>query len=88
MKKRIRKIIKKEGLNVNKFSKIIGVNRSTLSHILSGRNNPSVEVLEKILDNLVLLNEDGSFELNMEYFSFPHNKLMINHKFLSAIFDN
>ncbi len=37
--------------------------------------------VEKILDNLVFLNEDGSFELNMDYFSFPHNKLMITHKF-------
>lgn len=34
-----------------------------------------------ILDNLVKLNEDGSFELNMKYFSFPYNKTMINKKF-------
>ena len=56
MEKRIRKIIQKEGLNVNQFSKIIGVNRSTLSHILSGRNKPSVDVLEKILDSFPSVN--------------------------------
>ena len=56
MEKRIRKIIQKEGLNVNQFSKIIGVNRSALSHILSGRNKPSVDVLEKILDSFPSVN--------------------------------
>ena len=27
----------------------IGVNRATISHILSGRNNPSIDFLEKLL---------------------------------------
>ena len=31
------------------FSKELGVNRSTISHILSGRNKPSIDVLQKIL---------------------------------------
>ena len=56
MKRRIKKIIEQEGLNVNKFSDIIGVNKSTMSHILSGRNNPSIDVLTKILKNFPLIN--------------------------------
>ena len=49
MKKRIEKIINSNGLTSNSFAQQIGVNRSTISHILSGRNNPSIEVLQKIL---------------------------------------
>ena len=58
MENRIRKIIEKEGLNVNQFSTIIGVNRSTLSQILSGRNKPSIDVLQKILNNFPSVNSN------------------------------
>ena len=51
MNSRIKRIIEKNNLSVNQFSKIIGVNRSTMSHILSARNNPSVDLLDRILDN-------------------------------------
>ena len=54
--KRINKIIKENGINVNKFSQKIGVNRSTMSHILSGRNNPSIDLINKILDNFNEIN--------------------------------
>ena len=56
MEKRIKKIIEIEELNVNQFSLIIGVNRSTLSHILSGRNKPSLEVAKKILNGFPSIN--------------------------------
>ena len=56
MNSRIKRIIEKNNLSVNQFSKIIGVNRSTMSHILSARNNPSVELLERILDNFSDIN--------------------------------
>tara|TARA_B100000900_G_scaffold399644_1_gene402402 strand:- start:752 stop:1084 length:333 start_codon:yes stop_codon:yes gene_type:complete len=49
MENRIQNIIEKYGLSSNTFSQEIDVNRSTISHILSGRNKPSVEVLQKIL---------------------------------------
>lgn len=49
MKNRIQNIIEKFGLSSNAFAKEIDVNRSTISHILSGRNKPSIEVLQKIL---------------------------------------
>jgi len=49
MQKRIQQIIDKFQLSPNTFANEIGVNRSTISHILSGRNKPSIEVLQKIL---------------------------------------
>ena len=49
MENRIQKIIDEQGISLNAFAQEIGVNRSTISHILTGRNKPSVEVLQKIL---------------------------------------
>jgi DNA-binding XRE family transcriptional regulator len=49
MENRILNIIEKYQLSSNAFAQEIEVNRSTISHILSGRNKPSIEVLQKIL---------------------------------------
>ena len=35
---------------------IIGVNRATISHILSGRNKPSIDFLQKLLSSYPELN--------------------------------
>ena len=47
---RIQRIIQIKKLSSSKFADQVGVPRSTISHILSGRNNPSLEFLMKILD--------------------------------------
>lgn len=49
MKDRIQKIIENYNLTSNSFAQEIEVNRSTISHILTGRNKPSIEVVQKIL---------------------------------------
>lgn len=49
MKDRIAKIISHEGISPSKFADIIGVQRSSISHILSGRNNPGLDFLNKML---------------------------------------
>lgn len=49
MKDRILKIIREEQLTPARFADIIGVQRSSISHYLSGRNNPSLEFAQKIL---------------------------------------
>ena len=38
-----------EGLKSSALADSIGVNRATISHILSGRNKPSIDFLEKLL---------------------------------------
>lgn len=48
---RIQKIIQLKKLTSSAFADKIGVPRSTISHIISGRNNPSLEFVQKILDN-------------------------------------
>lgn len=46
---RIRHILEQKNLSPSRFADDIGVPRSTISHILSERNKPSLEVIQKIL---------------------------------------
>ncbi len=46
---RISKILKTKNLTSAKFADEIGVQRSSVSHVLSGRNKPSLEFIQKIL---------------------------------------
>ncbi len=48
MKERITQIIQKEGMTAAQFAEKIGISPSSLSHILGGRNNPSLDVVIKI----------------------------------------
>ena len=47
--KRLQHIIEYYGESASSFSEKIGVQRSSISHILSGRNKPSLEFVLKIL---------------------------------------
>jgi len=49
METRIHRLIGSENLTPTKFADIIGVQRSAISHILSGRNKPSFDLIQKIL---------------------------------------
>ncbi|MBI9069443.1 MAG: helix-turn-helix transcriptional regulator [Salinivirgaceae bacterium] len=51
MKDRILKIISNENLTSSAFADYIGVQRSSISHIISGRNKPSLDFLQKILSS-------------------------------------
>jgi len=48
--KRIEKLIQDSGLSASAFAEKIGVQRSSISHILSGRNKPSLDFLIKITE--------------------------------------
>lgn len=58
MKERIQKILTSEGIPPTKFAEIIGVQRSSISHILSGRNKPSFDVIQSILHKFPKLNSE------------------------------
>ena len=58
MKDRIEKIMEWQQLSASKFADAIGVQRSNISHILSGRNKPSLELVNKILDRFQEINAD------------------------------
>lgn len=49
IQQRIEKIISEKGMTYAQFAKAIDVQPSNISHIMSGRNNPSLEMILKIL---------------------------------------
>ena len=53
MHKRLKKWMEVEDLKSSELADNIGVNRATISHILSGRNKPSIDFLQKLLKYLV-----------------------------------
>ncbi|MDC8004019.1 helix-turn-helix domain-containing protein [Aureisphaera galaxeae] len=65
--KRLQKILEFYGLSATAFSEKISFNRSTISHLLSGRNKPSLEFVMKVLEEFPevelywLLNGKGTF---------------------------
>jgi len=65
--KRLQKILEYYGLSATSFSEKIDFNRSTISHLLSGRNKPSLEFVMKVLHQFPevqlywLLNGSGNF---------------------------
>lgn len=65
--KRLEIILDYYSLNASGFADKIGVQRSSLSHLLSGRNKPSLDFILKILDEFPdvdlywILNGKGSF---------------------------
>ena len=58
MKDRIKKIMDSENLSPAKFADKLQINRAVISHILNGRNNPSLDVVTKILSDMDYLNSD------------------------------
>ncbi len=53
---RVRLIIKANSLTSSEFADQIGVKRSNLSHVLSGRNKPGLEFLAKIIETFPNVN--------------------------------
>jgi len=56
MHNRIKIWIESKGLKSSSFADKIGVNRATISHILSGRNKPSIDFLQKMISSFPDLN--------------------------------
>ncbi len=65
--KRLAEIMSYHGLSASAFADAIGVQRSSISHILSSRNKPSLDFVLKVVhtypevDLYWLLNGDGTF---------------------------
>ena len=70
--KRLEILLDYYALNASSFADRIGVQRSSLSHLLSGRNKPSLDFILKILDVFPdvdlywILNGKGTFPKNSE----------------------
>ena len=65
--KRLQKVIDYYGESASSFAEKIGVQRSSISHILSGRNKPSLDFVLKVLSSFPevelywLMNGKGAF---------------------------
>lgn len=49
LSEKIELLIKRKQLSASQFADKLGIPRSSISHILSGRNKPSLDVVQKIL---------------------------------------
>ena len=98
---RLKEIVQHHQLSASQFADSIGVQRSSISHILSGRNKPSLDFILKVtntytdVDIYWLLNGKGSFPKssssptiagNSPALSSPNNNPeSVNHKKISRI---
>nr|WP_321235400.1 helix-turn-helix transcriptional regulator [uncultured Psychroserpens sp.] len=80
--KRLQKVIDFYGESASSFAEKIGVQRSSISHILSGRNKPSLDFVLKVLSSFPevelywLMNGKGNF---------PSQKKEIHEKPISEV---
>lgn len=58
MNERLKQFLTMEAISPARFAEIIGINRSGISHLLSGRNKPSFEFIQKMLASYPDLNPD------------------------------
>jgi transcriptional regulator with XRE-family HTH domain len=70
MKERILLLIRAKNFTSAQFADEIGVQKSGVSHILSGRNNPSLDFVQKILTRFP--------ELSSEWLIFGRGPMMLN----------
>lgn len=63
-------ILEKYSMNASAFAERIGVQRSSLSHLLSGRNKPSLDLIIRIHDTFP--------ELNLEWLIYGKEPIKIN----------
>ena len=55
---RIKQLMEKKNMTSTQFSDEIGIQRSSLSHVLSGRNNPSLDFMLKVKERFPETNLD------------------------------
>jgi len=77
MTERISLILKSKNLSASQFADEIGIQRSSMSHVLSERNKPSLEFIQKILKRFPEINSDwllfgtGQMYATVDLFSTP-----------------
>ncbi|MFR9523690.1 MAG: helix-turn-helix transcriptional regulator [Rikenellaceae bacterium] len=58
MKEKIVNLMKSEGLTSSRLAELLEIQPSRISHIVSGRNNPGFDLLQKILRRFPQINPD------------------------------
>lgn len=81
MKTNLQELMDSLQINAAQFAEEIGVQRSSISHFLSGRNNPSLDVIRKILTAYPKVNADwlifGEGEMFKQSASAEEDKILI-----------
>jgi transcriptional regulator with XRE-family HTH domain len=58
IQERLQLVMKMNNLNASQFADRIGVQRSSISHMLTGRNKPSLDLIQKTLAHFPRVNAD------------------------------
>ena len=53
---RIIRIMEEEKMNATQFAETIGIQRAAMSHLINGRNNPSADVITRIVERFDTIN--------------------------------
>ena len=69
MVNRIQKIMNHYGFTATKFAQEIGIQRSALSHIMSGRNKPSLDFILKLKNRFP--------EIDTDWLLFGHGEMFV-----------
>lgn len=87
MNERIIELMNRLGMTPTQFSTVIGASRTTIQHIINGRNEPSLKLIKSILEKFPsvdmkwLLNGEGSAFTNQsqitDYPLFENNENLI-----------
>ena len=82
---RLKKVMEHHKLTATLFADKVGVQRSSISHILSGRNKPSLDFILKVTSEFTdvdikwLLNGKGNFPIHVKKSSSPSPSLFEAH---------
>ena len=69
---RIIKIMEAENMNATQFAEAIGIQRAAMSHLVKGRNNPSADIITKVVKRFNTINPgwlltgDGNMRIKTE----------------------
>jgi len=55
---RLQALMKEENMNAKEFAEQVGISAATMSNIVNGRNNPSLDVMQKVLNRFRMVNSD------------------------------
>lgn len=82
MKDRIKLIMEKEQLTPSAFADKLQLGRAVVSHILNGRNNPSLDVVTRILAKMTYINPDWLITGNGNMYKMEENesRIPVNHQ--------
>lgn len=58
MREKLLKLMDSEGLTASRLAELLGIRSSSISHIISERNKPSFDLLQKILKRFPNINPD------------------------------